>query len=68
MNHEWRRRYTSVWVDSADRFVVRYKNIQMKKNGLVETFLSSFCALYMFIVQLVMLIINEYTDLILEIT
>ena len=45
-------------------------------DGLVLTFMSSFCVLYMFIMQLVMLIynlklhhiINEYKDLIFEIT
>ena len=40
-------------MDSLHPFVVPYK---IKKNGLVVTFVSSFCALYMFIMQLLMLI------------
>ena len=43
-------------MDSSHPFVERYKYIQLKKNGLVVTFVLSFCALYMFIMQLVMLI------------
>ena len=61
------------------RFVLRVCTIQIKKNDLV-TFVSSFCDLYIFIMQLVMLILlshiiygsttlltNKYMDLISEI-
>ena len=33
-------------MNSSHPFVVRYKYIQIKKNDLVVTFVSSFCALY----------------------
>ena len=38
-------------MDSSHPFVVRYKYVQIKKNGVV-TFVSLFCALCMFIKQL----------------
>ena len=46
-------------MDSSHPFVVRYaaiKYIQIRKNGLVVIFVSSFCVLEMFIMQLVMLL------------
>ena len=39
-------------MDSSHPFVVRYKYVQIKKNGVVVTFVSLFCALCMFIKQL----------------
>ena len=72
---EWRRIRQFEWTQRIGlKCAIIF--IQIKKNGLVVTFVSSFCALYMFTMQLVMLIrnlrlhhiINEYTDLIFEIT
>ena len=59
-------------MDSSHPFVVRYKYVQIKKKGVVVTL---FCALCMFIKAISDAhslrfhhVINEYTDLILEIT
>ena len=43
-------------MDCSHPFVVRYKYVQIKKNAIVVTFVSLFCASCMFIKQLVMLI------------